>query len=730
MKKITYLKSLLLAAGLCVGASAWADYVNVGTVDFESESTYTANWTSNAENYHTTYWGSRTVGSTTSHYYGEKSTGNTRNMTYTIPFTSFTSATQWKMEFYGAMYSSNGSNTILRLKGSSNIFTLSLPKNTATVNILDGLGTEVGTLTQDAYSTSTRDNLNGFTNWLHFTVTADKEENGVWVVIENADGTTALTSTKVCDFVNATAIYFETGSQQSRVAVDDLSFYIWSDTEVITDPSVSITGVSGNDRIITVIGGTSSLGNSVTTYYTTDGSEPTSSSSVYLNPITITEDCTVKVKTISNAGGESTVQSLVIKTGAVKLAAPSVALASYTSFTESNLTGPKFTITEPNNSDVLCKPGTETLEYTFTPDGGIESARTSITSGYVYTPTAYGTLTVYANTTGYTESSYSVSVSSVYSVATTYDYTQWSAEEAVALGWTSASGWDNEAAYKIPSSGIYNHLYILNDNTIDYVVGYGIGRQNNPYSNFAIRNVYKGDIYHVVTSTVAAEPVKSDVILFAKAGTGADGDGVSIPSVATKNVVKIAYRLIPVSLPISATITSDAGYATYYTPYALDFSEVENLKAYTAKVSGNKVTLTQVDNVPAETGVILKGDADTYNIPVIASSATAKGDLKGSASAVTESETDGNAIYVLNKVDENVGFYKLDGTLDAGKAYLDIPAVSGARMLTFVIEGETTAIANVKSVAADNGCYNLNGQRVAAPQKGLYIVNGKKVIVK
>ena len=180
---------------------------------------------------------------------------------------------------------------------------------------------------------------------------------------------------------------------------------------------------------------------------------------------------------------------------------------------------------------------------------------------------------------------------------------------------------------------------------------------------------------------------------------------------------------------VSTTIT-DAGWATLYTANALNFSGVENLTAYIATVDGNKVTLTQVGNVPAETGVILKGDAGTYNIPVIASSTTDKGDLKGSASAVTESETDGNAIYVLNKVDENVGFYRLAGTLEAGRAYLDIPAVSDARMLTFVIEGETTAIANVKSVAADNGCYNLNGQRVAAPQKGLYIVNGKKVIVK
>ena len=74
------------------------------------------------------------------------------------------------------------------------------------------------------------------------------------------------------------------------------------------------------------------------------------------------------------------------------------------------------------------------------------------------------------------------------------------------------------------------------------------------------------------------------------------------------------------------------------------------------------------------------------------------------------------------------------GTLAANKAYLKIPAGEGARALSIVFddEQETTAIESVvpKTVRTDNVYYNLRGQRVAQPTRGLYIVNGKKVVIK
>lgn len=74
-----------------------------------------------------------------------------------------------------------------------------------------------------------------------------------------------------------------------------------------------------------------------------------------------------------------------------------------------------------------------------------------------------------------------------------------------------------------------------------------------------------------------------------------------------------------------------------------------------------------------------------------------------------------------------------NSTLKSLRCYFTVPAAATARSLTFDIdeEGGTTSINTVQgSGVMVNGYYNLNGQRVAQPTKGLYIVNGKKVVIK
>jgi hypothetical protein len=177
--------------------------------------------------------------------------------------------------------------------------------------------------------------------------------------------------------------------------------------------------------------------------------------------------------------------------------------------------------------------------------------------------------------------------------------------------------------------------------------------------------------------------------------------------------------------PKSATI-GDAGYATFATDKAVKFEGVE---AYVATINGSSLTLTAVTEVPANTAVILKGAADTYSFPVIdAAAAVGANDLKVSDGSVT-----GDKIYVLAKPeDKEVGFYLLDSSkkVPAGKAYIQLPADAPA--LDFIGFGsETTGIKGVNSETSTNtGYYNLAGQRVAQPTKGLYIVNGKKVVIK
>ena len=88
-------------------------------------------------------------------------------------------------------------------------------------------------------------------------------------------------------------------------------------------------------------------------------------------------------------------------------------------------------------------------------------------------------------------------------------------------------------------------------------------------------------------------------------------------------------------------------------------------------------------------------------------------------------------IYVLANGAKGVGFYKLaDGKkVPAGKAYLEI--VSSAPEFIAINGAEATGIKAVENSTIANGVYyNLAGQRVAQPTKGLYIVNGKKVVIK
>jgi len=156
------------------------------------------------------------------------------------------------------------------------------------------------------------------------------------------------------------------------------------------------------------------------------------------------------------------------------------------------------------------------------------------------------------------------------------------------------------------------------------------------------------------------------------------------------------------------------------------------LKAYViSNITKTAVTLTAVESAPAETGLILKGKASTaYTIPVSESPASiAKNEL---SAAVTATAVEAESVYVVSG-----GELKLyTGTeIPAGKAYLEAEKVpTGARGLSFVFDdGETTGISNIEDSQRQlliGDFFNLAGQRVAAPAKGLYIVNGKKVVLK
>jgi hypothetical protein len=172
----------------------------------------------------------------------------------------------------------------------------------------------------------------------------------------------------------------------------------------------------------------------------------------------------------------------------------------------------------------------------------------------------------------------------------------------------------------------------------------------------------------------------------------------------------------------SVTI-GEAGYATFSSTKAVNIPD--GVEAYAADLQGEKVVLTKVDAVPANTGVILKAAAGKYVLPFAESADAIVTDLLVSDGSIT-----GNAstIYVLAKAEKGIGFYKLanEKKVEAGKAYLEI-AGSARGFIGF--EGATGINeVNVNKAAAKTGkIYNLNGQIVSKPSKGLFIVDGKVV---
>lgn len=187
------------------------------------------------------------------------------------------------------------------------------------------------------------------------------------------------------------------------------------------------------------------------------------------------------------------------------------------------------------------------------------------------------------------------------------------------------------------------------------------------------------------------------------------------------------YKYVTVTYPVIA-VSPAKEFTTFCSTSPLDFSNVDGLEAYVVTGSTTTtITLAQVTKVPANTGLILKktGSAASYNVPVgTATSLAETNKLVG----VTEATTFTAGDYLLS----DGKFVKgTAGTLAAGKAYLPAASVSAGAREMLLDFGGTTGIHQIESAKQRvEGYYNLAGQRVAQPRKGLYIVNGKKVVIK
>ena len=206
------------------------------------------------------------------------------------------------------------------------------------------------------------------------------------------------------------------------------------------------------------------------------------------------------------------------------------------------------------------------------------------------------------------------------------------------------------------------------------------------------------------------------------------------------NIVELEKPITEVTVTIG-----QYGCATYCSPYAIDFSEVEELKAYAAtgyKSNSQVVTLTRVQTAEAGIGLFLKGEPGEYVVPVIESTDEhSLNMLVGTLEQTVVNSTDGamsNYKFTIAEGDEAPMFYPFeDGTtLSAGKAYLQIPTAwlptTAQKSVSIRFdEGETTDIDEVKGQSGEvKTVYDLQGRVVENPTSGIYIIDGKKVVIK
>ena len=155
----------------------------------------------------------------------------------------------------------------------------------------------------------------------------------------------------------------------------------------------------------------------------------------------------------------------------------------------------------------------------------------------------------------------------------------------------------------------------------------------------------------------------------------------------------------------------------------------EGMYLYKATDNGEQVKLTRVDGVTAmklseteSVGLAVKAAAGTYTFEAAAEDGADMSNLfKGSNLGVTLAAGD----LVLGQKAGVLGFYAVTEGYELGAHQAYLPASAGGKAIVFADE---TGINNISNVKEDNVCYDLQGRRVMNPTKGLFIVNGKKVI--
>ena len=285
--------------------------------------------------------------------------------------------------------------------------------------------------------------------------------------------------------------------------------------------------------------------------------------------------------------------------------------------------------------------------------------------------------------------------------------------------------------------GIHNCLVLgkIVTNASNTTASILIGKWNGP----ATSNV--GNNYYLPNAGSS-----SNVVL-----VGGNTDNVTAPILVTTEqlasgeiTAKLGYAFHQ-NLGIDATPTLDktkgyvtqigtAGYSTQYITDS-DVTIPSNIEAFAGVINGSNITLESItDKIAAGEPVVLRGTEGIYNfMPTTGATEATENNLKGSDGTVTG----GDNIYALAKKGNpaEVGFYPVSSSvkIPAGRVYLEYTAPTPVKGFYGFEEDDATGISLMedgRSKMEDGAIYNVAGQRISKMQKGINIVNGKKIAVK
>ena len=427
--------------------------------------------------------------------------------------------------------------------------------------------------------------------WYHLKLVVSASSVAYTITNKSTSAEVATGSKVVTSMPTITGFFDLLGRGSGKLKFDNLDIYDYTESETVTAPSMSVA-YAGANRTVTIVDGISSEDNEVTTYYTTDGSDPTSESVEYTEALTITENCTVKAISISSTGVSSTVSSLAVTVGKLSLATPTINATGFSNVNGIYIKNPTFNFT-CDNSKIEGAP-TATLSYTFTPVGGSESSPVNGTS---FTPTTKGTLKVIASADNYNSSEKTLVISNGYTVTYTgKDYTSMTTEDITGVTWGDSysvawTGWKEGLTANIlqgfdGSNFTNNHFLIQNANTIYLVQGWGWVRNDASYG-YAVRHSKEGDFIALKENTSKGNDASATTYqsVYCSSGTGAITNYERIYVPATYAVQQLYHYspadMVDIAIADCKVYETSSTFATYIDgkKAAGDFSTAEDVYA-------------------------------------------------------------------------------------------------------------------------------------------------------